>query len=320
VAHPLASSRLKSRWLLAIAAVMVLAVATPLAVILIRGTMTAPPDAVVRDYLNALGRRDATTAVGLLATGGSDLLSAEVVGNPGYHPPRLTEVHTGRVTATTATVTAGYEVDGRPYQLPLTLVRAGGLVPHRWRIREDLLSLPLPPAYFLKSLMVAGTRVATNQTEIEGVFPGGYGIAPPENPIYQAAPLTVVAGTSQAPALTLALRDTARPAIAAQVRQYLDACAQVAELSPPRCPFRAWIFTQGMTSLRWQLITPPALTIQLDPNGEAVVKGASGVVRNTQQGPPGSAPYVQNIAFTLSGVARGDGGKVVFVPSTRPTV
>lgn len=305
----------------AVAAVLVVTI--PLAVHLVGVKLAESPDNVVRDYLGALGRRDAVTARAQLSGAGtSGLLSAAAVRNPGYHPPRLVAVRTGSVTATTGTVDARYEVDGRPYDLRLALVRPRGvLLPHRWHIRGGLPSLPLPPAYFLSStLTVAGTRVATDQTEIDGVFPGGYEIAAPASPIYLAPPLTVVAGASQEPRFTLTLRDSARTAITTQVRQYLENCAQALELAPAHCPFRAWVSIEGMTSLAWQIVTPPALTIQIDSDGTAVVTSGYGVVRSTQQGPPGTPPYVQNIEFTVSGKAQGDDGKVVFVPSDRPAI
>lgn len=319
--RPLASSVPARRWRTAAAVVAVL-VAIPITVYLVGVTMAAAPDTVVRDYLVALGRRDAATARAQLAGGGAAaLLGAATVRNPGYHPPRLLAVRTGRVTATDGTVQASYQVDGRTYDLTLTVVRAGGgLLPHRWRIRGGLLSLPLPPAYLLSpTLSVAGTPMGTDRTEIGGVFPGGYQVVPPGSPIYQAAPLTVVAGTGQEPRLALSLRDSARSAIATQVRQYLDDCARSTELAPPDCPFRAWVSIQGMTSLTWQVVTYPALTMTLNLDGTALVSSGYGVIRCVQLSSPGARPYVQNIEFTLRGVGQDTDGKVVFVQSLRAT-
>jgi hypothetical protein len=322
VRRSLASSVPARRWLTA-AGVLAVLVAIPLIVYLVGVPIAPAPDTVVRDYLGALGRRDAATARVQLAGGGAAaaLLSAATVRNAGYHPPRLLAVRAGRVTDGRCNVQVSYQVDGRAYDLTLTVVRAGGgLLTHPWRIRGGLLPLPLPPAYLLsRTLNVAGTPVGTGQTEIGGVFPGGYEIVPPGSPIYRAAPLTVVAGAGQEPRLALSLRDSARSAIATQVRQYLDACARSTELAPPDCPFRAWVSVEGMTSLTWQVVTYPALTVTLNLDGTALVAGGYGVVRCVQLSSPGARPYVQNIEFTLRGVGRDIDGKVVFVASLRAT-
>jgi hypothetical protein len=41
------------------------------------------------------------------------------------------------------------------------------------------------------------------------------------------------------------------------------------------------------------------------------------VVRSIQQGLPGARPFVQDVQFKVSGMGRGNDGKVVFVPSDR---
>jgi hypothetical protein len=54
-----------------------------------------------------------------------------------------------------------------------------------------------------------------------------------------------------------------------------------------------------------------------DSDGAALVTSGYCVVRSIQQGLPGARPFVQDVQFKVSGMGRGNDGKVVFVPSDR---
>lgn len=97
-------------------------------------------------------------------------------------------------------------------------------------------------------LIVAGTPYRHSGRELV-VFPGAYQVALAEHPLFEADPVTALAGSSPEVQLTTRVRADVRPEIDRQIRAYLDACATGREVNVARCPL-AGIMTLTLAQLR----------------------------------------------------------------------
>lgn len=250
----------RGRGYLAAASVLLLVVVT--AIVLLTGRQS--PETVVRDFYAALAARDAGAARMLLfsdVTVDKDvtLLTDAILRSPGYTPPsriRLTRLPAPRPhfpregeekKKEEALVRADGELAGRAWQREVRLGR-GGSYGDRWVMLSGPVGLGVTSSVRDGVLIVAGTPHRHSGRELV-VFPGAYQVALAEHPLFEADPVTALAGSSPEVQLTTRVRADVRTEIDRQIRAYLDACARSREVNVARCPL-AGIMTLTLAQLR----------------------------------------------------------------------
>ncbi|WP_124812610.1 hypothetical protein [Micromonospora globispora] len=251
----------RGRRYLAAASVLLLVVVT--AIVLLTGRQS--PETVVRDFYAALAARDAGAARMLLfsdVTVDKDvaLLTDAILRSPGYTPPsriRLTRLPAPRPhfpregeekEEEEALVRVDGELAGRAWQREVRLGR-GGPYGDRWVMLGGPVGLGVTSSIRDGVLIVAGTPYRRSGRDLV-VFPGAYQVALAEHPLFEADPVTALAGSSPEVQLTTRVRADARLEIDRQIRVHLDACAASREVNAPgRCRL-ADVMTLTLAQLR----------------------------------------------------------------------
>ncbi|MDG4756987.1 M48 family metalloprotease [Micromonospora sp. WMMD710] len=285
------------------------------------------PQAAVDGYFSALADRDSDAALGFLAdqSGVTDRkLLAQLLRGKGYQPPTDVEITSLERDGDTATATVAYRLADAPQTATLTLYRSddatAGLF-HGWRLGGGLSQLDAP---------VAGPGVRLNGVELPGategpplaLLAGTYTASGPSSALSETPNETVTVGPGQSTAtlqLAPVLKPAALEAVDARVRAWLDECAKQTVVAPPGCPFRHYGgSTQKVT---WKILEYPKLAVELtgpataqvgtpyETQGKVQVSGTTTYFGS-------SAPFTEEDAFTVAGVATADGDTVTFRPAT----
>jgi hypothetical protein len=172
---------------------------------------TADPTPVVREYFDALARRDAERARSLILSSpdekdhdNTSLLTAATLRDPGYRPPTDVRIGVPNNENGTVRVEVTFSAGGSSQTLSLPMQATGD----GWRIGAGLsvlsiptiqgyVSLPDPP---IDTVVVAGTPIAYNfgiSSPVKPVmaFPGDYLICIADHPNLDCVPSRVAAGT-----------------------------------------------------------------------------------------------------------------------------
>jgi hypothetical protein len=304
--------------LVAFCAIVGLLLAASVPVLVARAVFFGPDDAV-RGYFHALAARNADAAWAALAPGNVDrsadpLLRGDALRDPGYTPPRKLAVDKLTVHAGNAVVDIRFEVAGAPQVAAMKVVRgrATNLL-QRWHIEDGLRYLPVAVSY-PAGIQVAGTRLnASDQGVRVSAFPGSYAVTLPDNPLVEADPVTVVAGSGAAAVLQPRVKASAGPEIEKQVRAYLDGCARSTDLAPKGCPFRTSSY-YDVTDVAWRITRYPTLTMQPSADGSVYVKSADeGQVEVSGRTTSTTSPiFATSGSFAVSGTAVLAGDKIAF--------
>ncbi len=289
---------------------------------------TNPAD-TVRSYFQALADRDGDRARALLspltftapsASGEQqaeqEMLSARTLRDPGYTPPRLTDVAmvAARQEPSNPVVLARFDLADGHHQMQLQLFRSSAGSFGRWLISNGLGDLNLPGVDFRgAALLVAGNTIPATGLELRQVFPGSYLVTLPKGPLLEAVPLTVTSNGGSADRLTVRVRQDVQATVQNQVRAYLDACAASIEAHPPHCPI-GYGYPDPVTDLHYKIVTYPVLSFNA-ANGAANVLGMGGRFQvSGRENLPGGKPFTAEYEFSVQGTVLPGDGKPVFTP------
>ena len=244
------------------------------------------PQSAAEDYLAALSRGDAASALGLVVTDGLDVSSAEdaFAGVSGT-------ISEARVTAMnedgdTATAEIAYTLDAASASGEITLVRTDA----GWKVTQSGLG----------TLTIASARgdaaaIGTAIVEVGAPFlllPGLYDVLPaPVGILTGTATAGVTPGGAATADLQPELSDTALETASAQVQAYIDACTAPTDAVPEGCGIRVpWAADLAtLTSLAFRVETAPTLAIAEDlssfaATGGVLVATATGTARDGSAG------------------------------------
>ncbi|GAA4565107.1 hypothetical protein GCM10023176_12460 [Micromonospora coerulea] len=163
------------------------------------------PEQVVYRYFEALADRDADEARSYLVRGPDEdietvLLDDRTLEHEDYTPPKHLKIKelVPEENRLRATMQVTYQVAGAAYGREFQFTR--DYVRQSWRIHRGWASLPANTRTSYP-LVIAGTFVPKSEFGYVPAFPGAYVVRLAPNPLVEAEPVTVVAGTDVAPAL-----------------------------------------------------------------------------------------------------------------------
>lgn len=290
--------------------------------------LAADPGRVVRAYFQALTDRDANRAGAMLALGTNpaagvttniteqEMLVASALHNAGYTPPRRVQVRVLQSRGGSATVAAEYDLPGGHQEMQLQLTRQGG-TRSAWEIANGVLRMVLPSFDGLHgiSLLVLGVPVSGARPSLARVFPGAYQVSMRENPLNEAAPVTISAGTTVPPQFVLRSRQGLQASVDTQVRAYLDNCADLHAAHPTWCPFGRDL-ERGDADIQWRVTAYPTVNLVLDRYGDVDMTRAGGhASANGHSATPDHAPFTREVSFQLGGHIFVVDGKAVLFPT-----
>ncbi|SCL14978.1 hypothetical protein GA0070624_0579 [Micromonospora rhizosphaerae] len=276
------------------------------------------PEQVVYRYFEALADRDADEARSYLVRGPDEdvetvLLDDDTLEHEDYTPPDHLSIKelVPEENRLVATMQVTYQVAGATYDRELRFTR--DYARQSWRIHRGWFSLPANTrtAY---PLVVAGTLVPTSEFGHVPAFPGAYVVRLARNPMFEAPPVTVVAGTGEAPGLQLRLRGSRQPELERQVREHLDRCAARPDPEPVSCPFERVPDVDYPSTVRRRIIAYPSVALLVDGAELRVASGTPGraEVRDSVAGE--SARPIAEERITVTGRLEVDGDRLTFVP------
>ncbi|MCM0676226.1 hypothetical protein NCC78_16230 [Micromonospora phytophila] len=276
------------------------------------------PEQVVYRYFEALADRDADEARSYLVRHPDEdvetvLLDDDTVEHEDYTPPdhlEIEELVPGE-SGLVATMQVTYRVAGATYNREFRFTR--DYPQQSWRIYRGWFSLPANTrtAY---PLMIAGTLVPKSDFGQVVAFPGAYVVRVARNPIVEASPVTVVAGTGEAPALQLRLRGDRQPELERQVRAHLDGCAARPDPEPIGCPFDRLPDVDYPPTVQRRIVTYPSVELLLDDGDMLVVSGSPGRAEVRDPAAGKSSPPIAEEQFAVIGSLRVDGERFTYVP------
>lgn len=289
------------------------------------------PEAAIDAYFQALADRDAPAA--LRAAGGDaadgldrTLLHSGVLATGDYLPPDDVSVREVEVQGERATATVAFTIGDQPYSASLELRRdnaGGGNLFSGWQVTNGIGQLWFSeiPA----ELLVNGERVWAHSPgerwSVPALF-GGYRVGLPDDPLWESQEVRVVVGADPARVveLPMVVRANVRAEVEQQVVAALDACAAIAEVRPPGCPFRVPGIV-GATEVDWEITRYPELGLTAAPDGfgqtqlvVGTIEAGQASVSGTQEWFSSERPFDAEVTFQVAGVVTYQDGGIVFDP------
>jgi hypothetical protein len=281
------------------------------------------PQRVTARFFAALAARDAEAALGQLdpetAPAGA-LLNPVALTSAGYDPPRSAHVDSVDVgeRGDTAVARVSFRLGDASAVADLQLVRSGhsyALFQH-WRIQDGVSSVTVNTPV-LDQVEVAGIRVAAGTAV--SAFPGTYQARLPDNPLLDAATITVEAAPGAPPGqLEPTVKRSALTEVGKQVTSYLNTCAISTQLVPPGCPFSE-PSSVTVTDVKWTISRYPRSTLQATGDGVRLVTTADGEARVTAQvlnSDGTSFSDSDTTTFTVEGDVTVDNGAIRWRPAS----
>jgi hypothetical protein len=236
------------------------------------------PEATVHGFFGALAHRDAAAALRAVDTVGSGdepLLRSAVLRSHDYVPPtdlRIERIDTGSDPALAA---VSFRVGERRLTASLGMTRERHKTFNRWHI-EGLPQVAIS-AVGVTELSVNGVRMKTGAPATPDAprmiqadaLPGGYALGVPDNPVVQAVRQELYVGDGGQATLQASVKPGAEAQVDAQVRAYIDHCAQSTDASPDGCPFSVFLLGTP-TSLQWKITKYPRIAVAMTPAGPYV--------------------------------------------------
>lgn len=279
------------------------------------------PKSTVNAYFGALEDRDAEKALGRVGGGSSsyssgtqsgsaaeELLTDKVVGAKQYQPPTDVEITSTKASgdddgdSDAQQVNISYQVSGERRTASLRVWKSDdkryGLF-DKWLIEggRSTVTLASGPPYTVNGQAVKSPEDQTgdgdgdSEGEGEGsgpttyaVFPGGYEVAVPDNPLFSTASKKVAATLDGKPTLVNLDPDVKQEAITEvrkQVTAYIDLCAGETTLQPDGCPIGVY-GGNDPRNVKWTVTRYPTISLT-QPDG------GSGVYVATDEGGAGEA-------------------------------
>lgn len=239
------------------------------------------PEAAVHGFFGALAHRDAAAALRAVDTGDEPLLRSAVLRSHDYVPPtdlRIDRIGTG---SDPELAVVSFRVGKRRLTASLGMTRERHKTFNRWHI-EGLPEVDIS-AVGVTELSVNGVRMKTDAPATSGAprviqaraLPGGYALGVPGNPVVQAVQQELYVGDGGQATLQASVKPGAEAEVDAQVRAYIDHCAQSTDASPDGCPFSVFLLGTP-TSLKWKITKYPRIAVELTPAGPSVRTGDEG--------------------------------------------
>lgn len=275
--------------------------------------MVFSPEAVVERYFADLAAGDGAGAKQRLADGGvgtdetsavdslsgntavlsTELLVDKAVASDSYQAPENVEVTASSDDPEQPSVRVAYQLDGKERSATMMLRQAPEkvfLVFKTWQIASGGTTQLFVPGYV--PYQVNGIAMKHQASEIGGgtdagvppvgfvVFPGGYdvGIAA-KNPLVSGGSKKAYAvlGKRSNVMVHATLKESAKAEVDAQVRAYIDKCAEKTTLQPENCPFsNGYTSDDTARNVHWTVSSYPVIALQQDPGGAVYVETPSG--------------------------------------------
>lgn len=238
-------------------------------VVVLNATLYSPAG-FVRGYLDALERRDADTALGLIdgetTEASEELLRSDAMGevsNVQFESETTLDDGTRRIVFS---FTAG----GASGKSTFDVRRSGSILGlfATWEFARNPLAVMHVAALHDARFTANGIDLISatpNEPAPYLVFAPGTYLLEHETPFLEAAPVTVTTGTPGG-AIPTAINTMPNADFVAQVQQeidaYLDACTTQQVLQPTGCPFGQVINNRIVTPPKWSIAEYPAVTLQ----------------------------------------------------------
>lgn len=275
------------------------------------------PEQVVYRYFEALAERDADEARSHLVRGYDEdvetvLLDDDTIEHEDYTPPEHLEIKelVPEENGLRATMQVTYQVAGVTYGREFRFLR--NYARQSWRIHRGWFSLPANTrrAY---PLVIAGTFVPKGAGAVPA-FPGAYVVRLARHPLVEAPPVTVVAGTGDAPALDVRMRPGRHIELQSRVRAYVDDCAARPDPEPAGCPFEpASDVAYPSTVQRW-IAAYPSVEVLVDGDDNLVVTKTPGRAEVRDRASGESSDPIAEEYIEVTGQLEVDGDRFTFVP------
>lgn len=275
------------------------------------------PEQVVYRYFEALAERDADEARSYLVRGPDEdvetvLLDDDTIEHEDYTPPKRLEIKelVPEENRLRATMQVTYQVAGATYGREFRFLRDHAR--QSWRIHRGWFSLPTNTrrAY---PLVIAGTFVPKGAGHVPA-FPGAYVVRLARHPLVEAPPVTVVAGTGDAPALQVRVRPGHYIELQRQVRAYVDDCAARPDPETAGCPFeRTSDVAYPSTVQRW-IAAYPSVEVLVDGTDSLVVTKTPGRAEVRDGASGESSDPIAEEQIRVTGKLETDSDRLTFVP------
>ncbi|GAB3406816.1 hypothetical protein GCM10027515_21960 [Schumannella luteola] len=285
------------------------------------------PQAVAREYLNAIASGDLERADEMIEPDGkgdpgATLVTSDVLKSA---ENRISDVRVSRVSSG-GYATVSYTLDGRTTSATLRLEREGtqAVFFDKWVIADSLAGTIAISARSSNTVSVNGVDVdlpARTYGSIRLIaYPGVYNLTIPDTSkwvVADKAKLTIGRSGRSYQSADLAVTPTAalEKEVESQVRAHLDDCAASTDARPRGCPFRVSAYGD-VQGLGWKIDSYPDLSLQSDRGIR--FSGESGSATATYQQRSGaSSAYTTRVdtdTFSLYGDVRisGDTVRVTF--------
>jgi hypothetical protein len=231
------------------------------------------PEAVIQDWYDALGDRDASAAIALLKTPPLKSEQTLMVDAVITSIPRPSGIKQSWNEDGSAGVNAEFDDDA--YDTTWTLHRSGhrlGIFP-RWKIDASpaLLTVDRNQGSSSSALTINGVKV---ETGVYPVFPGKYEAKlAAGGPWGATSDSTTTNGTEDSSvSLSADIASGAREAASQAVNQYLDDCAEAATtLDDTDCPFDSYSYYDQVSDVKWSITEYPDVEVTVDSSGQLAV-------------------------------------------------
>jgi hypothetical protein len=288
------------------------------------------PEAALRNYSNALAKRDVEAALSNLGPGFTSQLDSSflqsLISSPKYQPPTDLQIQSileskSETNTRTREASLNLRIDTQEYATTLQVLRdhkRTAVLFYKWWLQGGIntLTINAPPATPLQINDVAINSHDESTQELTLLF-GRYSVGVAENPLLEMKDRTfdLVSEPVQL-SLEPTIRDSALRSIDAQVKAYIDDCSASSDAIPEGCPlsYNSYGFYDALDSVEWSIRKYPVTTTFLDPE-QGLVKVQTETNGIAEIKFSGSEPtYRDTVSFSVSGEAVSKNNEVVFVP------